>query len=315
MKTLGGMQFWGDVAFFHDFRIQRNVYSSHYRLLDGDDNRLASGTLPECRAKLDEIRKTKELPPMSGKAVILLHGIIRSSKSMQAMRDPFVKAGYTVFPFNYPSTRIEIPESAEYLHRAIQSLDGIEEINFVVHSMGGIVVRAYLAKHRDKRIRRMVMLGVPNRGAKMADRVKQLSLFRTIFGPAGQQLVSAPDGLIAKLPTPDFEFAVIAGARGTLTGFNPLVPGDDDGTVSVASARLPGAADFVTVPVLHSFIMNSPDAVDYSVRFIQTGRLRDKGQPHPIPKPKTAEPKTPKSKPSTEPKTETETKPSDAAGT
>ncbi len=284
MKTLGGMQFWGDVHFFHDWRIQRNVFTGHYRLLDGKDFRYASGTLKEMKGVLDQIRKETALPPMSGKAVILLHGMIRSSKSMNVMREPLERDGYRVFSFNYPSTRVKIQESAEYLHRAVESLEGIEEINFIVHSMGGLVVRAYLAEHHEKRIKRMVMMGVPNLGARMADRVKELSLYRAIFGPAGQQLGSEPGGLIAKLPTPGFEFAVIAGARGTETGYNPLIPGDDDGTVSVISTRLPGAADFMTIPVMHSFLMYHPTAVECSVRFINSGKLRKDGDPQPIPK-------------------------------
>ncbi len=284
MKTLGGRQFWGDVLYFHDWRIQKSVLTQRYRLLDGNDYRHAAGTLEECRAKLEAIKKEKNLPPMSGKAVIALHGIIRSSKSFNKMRGRLQDAGYTVFGFDYPSTRVEISDSAEFLHNVIESLDGIEEIDFVVHSMGGLVVRSYLSKHRDPRIKRMVMLGVPNLGADMADRLRENPLYRAIFGPAGQQLVTDGAGFIAKLPTPDFEFAVIAGARGTLDGYNPLIRGDDDGTVAVAGTRLPGATDFATVRCLHSFLMFNDEAIDYTLRFLGEGHLRADGSPHPIPK-------------------------------
>jgi pimeloyl-ACP methyl ester carboxylesterase len=284
MKTLGGRQFWGDVFFFREWRIQKHVVTGHHRLLDGEDYRHVAGTFDECRDKLDEIKKERKLEPMSGSAVVLLHGIIRSSKSMRKMRAPFEEAGYTVFSFDYPSTQADIPSAAEYLHSVLESLEGIREINFVVHSMGGLVVRAYLKEHEDKRIKRMVMLGVPNLGANLADRVQKVGLYRLVFGPAGQQLVSAPNGLIASLPAPEFEFAIIAGARGTLNGFNPLIPGDDDGTVTVNSTRLPGAADFITVSCLHSFLMGDDDAIDCSVRFIRSGRLRKEGERHPIPK-------------------------------
>jgi hypothetical protein len=81
-KTLGGRQFWADVAFLHEWRIQQNVLTGHYRLLDGDDYRHAWGTREACRRKLDEIRVARNLAPMSGEAVILIHGLVRSSKSM-----------------------------------------------------------------------------------------------------------------------------------------------------------------------------------------------------------------------------------------
>jgi pimeloyl-ACP methyl ester carboxylesterase len=284
MKTLGGRQFWGDVHAFHSWRIQQNVVTKHFRLLDGDDHRHASGSLKKCRDKLDEIRKQQKLPPMKGKAVIVVHGIIRSSKSFHKMRERLKKEGYTVIGFDYPSTRVDITTSAEYLRKVIASLEGINEIHFVVHSMGGLLVRCYLSKGRDKRIKRMAMLGVPNNGARMADTLKKNALFRMFLGPAGQQLTSDPKGFIKKLPVPDFEFAIVAGARGTLKGYNPLIPGDDDGTVSLKSARLQGAHDFITVKCLHSFLVSHPEAIKATVHFLRDGRLRKKGPRHPIPK-------------------------------
>lgn len=282
VRTMGGRQFWGDISFFQGFRIQRNVFTGHYRLLDAEDQRQASGSLDDCRKRLDEIRIERKLPPMKGKAVIAIHGVLRSSKSFAPMLDALKKSGYQVFGFDYPSTQVQIPEAAEYLHSCIQSLEGVEEINLVVHSMGGLVVRSYLGLHHDDRIHRMVMLGVPNRGAEMADLVKRNLLFRMIYGPAGQQLVTDPKGLIASLPTPEFDFAVIAGGRGDDRGFNPLIEGDDDGTVRVVSTRLPGAADFAMVKCLHSFLMRDPSVAEMTIRFLKDGKLRAEGDCQPI---------------------------------
>ncbi len=288
MKTMGGRQFWGDVEFFHDWRIQKNVFTGHCRLLDGNDVRHTWGSREECQKALEVQKRARKLPPMGGKAVVLIHGIIRSSKSFGPMRASLEQAGYKVFGFDYPSTQVPIPEAAEYLHECLQSLKGVEEINFVVHSMGGLVVRSYLSTHEDDRIRRMVMLGVPNKGAELADLLRQNFFFRAIYGPAGQQLVTDGQGLIARLPIPEFEFAVIAGARGDARGFNPLLAGDDDGTVRVDSTRLEGAADFNTVNCLHSLMMRDPNAIDQCLRFLRDGRLRADGPCQAIPRPKAA---------------------------
>ena len=284
-KTLGGRELWGDVLHFHDWRIQHNVVTKHYRLLDGNDVRQAWGSREQCLAKLDEIKRERKLPRMSGTGVILIHGIIRSSKSMSAFREPLTDAGFHVFPFDYPSTRVEIAESADYLRQVIESLDGIESLHIVAHSMGGLVTRVYLTKQPDPRIRRLVMIGSPNSGAELADlmRGKVNFLFKPLLGPAGQQLVTDPAGLIARLPTPTCEFAVIAGGRGG-NGFNPLISGDDDGIVSVASTRLPGAADFLLVNSLHLNLLRNDESIASAVRFLETGRLRDEGDPQPIPR-------------------------------
>ncbi|MEZ6051716.1 MAG: alpha/beta fold hydrolase [Planctomycetaceae bacterium] len=283
MKTLGGRQLWGDVHFFHGWRIQQNVLDGHFRLLDEDDVRHAWGSHEACHECLQQIRRDQGLKPMSGKAVILVHGIIRSSKSFDPMKEQLRSSGYQVFGFDYPSTRVDIPTSADYLKRCMASLEGIDEINFVVHSMGGLVVRASLEEGHDPRIRRMVMLGVPNRGARMANLLQKNFFYRTLYGPAGQQLIEDAEGYIARLPTPAFDFALISGARGTENGYNPLVPGDDDGTVSLESTRLPGACDFMTVPILHSVLMWDEAVISSTDRFLRTGALRESGMTEPVP--------------------------------
>jgi pimeloyl-ACP methyl ester carboxylesterase len=280
--TLGGRQMWGDVLYFRGWRIQQNALSKHFRLLDPDDVRQAWGTREECAAALEQIKRDQDLPPMQGRAVVVIHGIIRSSKSFAQLRVKLEERHVTVVGFDYPSTQVPIEESADYLRQMLQSLEGIEQIDLVVHSMGGLVLRTYLRDHRDPRFHRMVMLGVPNLGARMANIVQQNPLYRLIFGPAGQQLIEDPEGYIAGLPTPDFEFAVIGGARGTENGWNPLIPGDDDGTVSVDNTRLPGAADFMTAPVLHSFLMTNEDVVAATCRFLETGCLHEDGICRPI---------------------------------
>jgi len=285
MQTMGGRLFWGDVYFFHEWKIQQNVFTGHYRLLNGKDIRKASGTYGECIDTLLEIRKEEKLEPMKGKAVILVHGIIRSSKSFEKMRKRLVKEGYQVFGFNYPSTRVPITDASKYLERVLTSFEGIEEIDFVVHSMGGLVVRCYLmnCEKPDPRIKRMVMLGVPNQGAGIANKVQNWPLFKMLYGPAGQQLVTDSEGLISRLPIPEFEFGIVAGARGTEKGFNPLIPGDDDGTVELEHTKLPGAADFMTVSALHSFLMGHTVVIDSTIRFLEEGRFRADSPAQPIP--------------------------------
>ncbi len=282
MQTLGGRQFWGDVQFFHGWRIQRNVFTGHYRLLDEKDRRHASGSLADCQDKLQTLRAERGLPPMSGRGVILLHGIVRSSKSIYKVADQLRAEGFAAFPMEYPSTQISIPEAAEQLDSVIRHLEGVEELHLVGHSMGGLVIRAWFDRHSDPRVKRVVMLGTPNYGAELADYFKRNVLFRTIFGPAGRQLVTDDSGLILKLPIPPVEFAVIAGGRGDGKGWNPLIPGDDDGTVTVQSVRLAGAADSSVIPVLHHALLGDVEVARQTARFLKTGALRENGVREPV---------------------------------
>ncbi|MEN8161493.1 MAG: hypothetical protein ABFS41_15595, partial [Myxococcota bacterium] len=52
-----------------------------------------------------------------------------------------------------------------------------------------------------------------------------------------------------------------------------LIPADDDGTVSVASTRLAGMADFLTLPVTHTFILRSREAARQTLAFLRLGRF------------------------------------------
>lgn len=284
-KTPGGRQFWGDVHHFQGWRIQQHAFSPNYRLLGPDDVRYEVGSLDQCHVALKSISDKHRLEPMDGPAVILIHGLLQSSRCMTAMAASFRSAGYTTIDFDYPSTQITIPEAARYLDKLIKSLDGIDEINFVTHSMGGLVVRAWSMEFDDPRVHRMVMLGTPNLGAELADITHQYWILRTAAGPGARQLGTHADGLIPKLPPPRCEFAVIAGCSGTPAGWNPLIPGDDDGTVTVESTKLPGAADFMTVKSLHSRLLWEEEPRLHCVNFIKEGRLRLDADPQPIPLP------------------------------
>ncbi len=302
--TLGGKQFWADELCFHGWRIQRNVLDGGYRLLDENNKRHVQGNLEKCRDRLDQIKREKNLPPMRGKVVIVLHGLIRSRSSMSKLCNYLRKYGdYLVLNVTYPSTRQSITKHAESLKRVVDNLDGIEEINLVGHSLGNIVVRKYLAgdgengrKLPDPRINRIVMLAPPNHGSRIARALKGNTLFRTINGPAGQELGPGWDGMAGKLAMPDVEFGIIAGGRGgrfghgrkspvddnppkdgkqppSKRGYNPWLPDDNDGTVSVASTRLAGARDFAVLPVIHSLIMNDKTVHEYTLRFLQKGHF------------------------------------------
>jgi pimeloyl-ACP methyl ester carboxylesterase len=283
VPTLGGKQFWADELFFRDWRIQRNAVTGHYRLLDPRNRRHTWGSFEHCRAKLDEIRRDRKLPPMKGRVVIVLHGLIRSRESMDRLCDYLRrKSDLTVINLGYPSTRAGIAEHAQSLARVIDHLDDVEQINFVGHSMGNIVVRHYLGDQRaaapgrplDKRFGRMVMLGPPNQGSQIATSLADNEVFAFVNGQPGQELGADWKTIEKKLIAPPFEFGVIAGGRGDDAGFNPLLPGDDDGTIRVATAHLVGEKDFLVVPVLHSFLMNDPRVMESTLRFLEKGRFR-----------------------------------------
>ncbi len=286
LPTLGGRQFWTDVRHFHQWRIQQHARSGRCRLLDGDDTCQATGAFDLCLAMLERIEVRQQLPAMRGKAVILLHGLGRTRASMSKLAAYLNECGgYNIFNISYASTRTKIAESAGALKQIIDHLDGIEEINLVTHSLGGIVLRHYLSD-MDERVQRFVMLAPPNHRSEMAQKMARVPLFKMIAGNAGQQLGRDWDKLAPHLATPRCDFGIIAGGAGNRRGYSPLLPGDNDGTVTVASTRLTGAADFRVVPVGHTFIVEDEAVLQSTLRFLQQGFFTTEAERQPIEHPR-----------------------------
>lgn len=278
--TLGGKQFWTDERVFHDWRIQRLVVSGHYRLLDDRNVRQAWGTREQCEAVFLRLKQEKQLPPLGREVVILLHGLTRTRESMEPIAKYLREhSRYTVLTVGYASSREKTADHAAALAKVIEHLDGVEQVHFVAHSLGNLVIRHYLADrdqgvHQGKsvpQIGRIVMLAPPNQGAEIARRVRASSLFRTVWGTTGQEIARHWEELEPRLAVPRGEFGIIAGSLGNSDGRNPLVAGDDDMVVAVSETRLVGAADFLELPVLHSFIMTDDRVLECTLRFLEHG--------------------------------------------
>ena len=289
-QTLGGVAFWRDELFFHQWRIQRNVFTGHCRLLDGDDRRYESGTFEECQTKLDEIRTARKLPAMKGRAVILMHGLGAIRGMMSPLASSLEKRGYQVFNVSYPSTRSELAEHAKGLASVVSNLDGIEEIHFVCHSMGGLVVRRWLGDCRDgvdgckpdPRLKRIVMLATPNHGAERAMRWGHNVFFMAVAGTSALEMGAAWNGVEKMLATPDCEFGIIAGGRGNADGFSTSIEGDGAGLICVETTRLEGAQDFVLLPYQHTVLLFKTKTHEHVAQFLATGSFRKSNEREPI---------------------------------
>ena len=218
--------------------------------------------------------------PDTAECVVLLHGLGRTRLSMQPLASYLKKQGYRVINLGYPSTEYPIEELADFIGEKVEQVSGTQasRLHFVTHSLCGIVLRCYLKKNRPANLGRVVMLGPPNRGSELVDTLSKTFLFSKIYGPAGMKLGTGPDGVPNQLGPVDFELGVITGNRSVNPFFSRLIPGEDDGKVSVEGAKVEGMADFLVVPRSHPFIMNSPEVAEQVVHFIRHGRFRKQGR-------------------------------------
>lgn len=209
--------------------------------------------------------------------VVLAHGLGRSDWSMWMFSHRLEAAGYKVCSLDYPtvgeSVETVLGESTRQINACIGSAP---ETHFVGHSLGGLVIRAYLQNNKDLleagRVGKLVLIGTPNKGSELADYLSD-SWVMKIGGGIGQALMTGNNGLGQNLDQPDVNLGVIAGTKSSSLTSNRF-KGPNDGLVSVESTKLQSMSDFITVEVNHTQMRYSPEVAEQTIHFLQHGRFR-----------------------------------------
>ena len=214
---------------------------------------------------------------ISAECVVLLHGLARTSASMSTMAERLTEQGYTVINVDYPSR-----------HNTIEKLSGIavneglefcrkreaKRIHFVTHSLGGILVRYYLAAQKIPELGRVVMLAPPNQGSKVVDKFSGYPGYRLINGSAGYQLGTKENSIPLKLGPANFEVGIIAGDSTINLILSTAFDEPNDGKVAVEDTKLDGMKDFLVVHRFHPFIMQGGEVIEQVLCFLQHGYFK-----------------------------------------
>lgn len=187
--------------------------------------------------------------------VILVHGLGRTSLSLRRLGRRLRRARHTPLYFGYAPWLESCDGIVARLAARMGELDAEGEPWAAIgHSLGGLLLRAALARSEPRRFAHLIMLGTPNHPPRLATHVAGYAPFRWFAGECGQRLASRES--FAGLPSPPYDYTVIAGVRGFHGSRSPFGQEPNDGIVALSEARVKPEDQVPTFPVRHSFMMN-----------------------------------------------------------
>ncbi|PJZ64099.1 alpha/beta hydrolase [Leptospira wolffii] len=181
-----------------------------------------------------------------------------------------------VYYVDFPSRSNDVQNvSKSYVSPIVKSacVNRVTKVHFVTHSAGGIILRYFLKENKLPNLGRVVMLSPPNMGSEVADFLTDFSFLNFLFGPMLFQLRTEKSSFVNMIGLPNFEYGVIMGNSSYDFISSLIIPGDDDGKVSIERSKLANTKEFMLVNRTHTFIMDGPEVQRATFRFIQSGKF------------------------------------------
>ena len=206
--------------------------------------------------------------------VVVLHGLGRSNAAMWSFANRLRESGYYVKRVGYDSLRQTPQHILDQVAKQINACCAHQTntVNFVGHSLGGLLIRDYLQHYKVDSLGRVVLMGTPNQGTPLADYFQDTWLMK-LAGPTAKQLGTGDKSFPKSLGEPYYPVGVIAGVSESTSSNETILPGDDDGWVTIESTRLTGMHDFIVVRSGHSMMRYNSEVFHQVVSFLKTGKF------------------------------------------
>lgn len=206
--------------------------------------------------------------------VYVFHGLGRTKSAMWPLAARLEDAGFEVKKIGYHSL-IDSPEEimldiSEQISASLPKDN--RTIHFVGHSMGGLLIRAYLDSNKVEHLGRVVLIGTPNQGSAVVDKYRD-KWWMKILGPMPRVLGTDSTGFHQSIGDPYYPVGIIAGITNWKN--EDVLPGKDDGVVPLESAKLKGMTDIITIESGHTMLRYDKDVADQTIEFLRNGKFKD----------------------------------------
>lgn len=200
--------------------------------------------------------------------VVLVHGLWYGPISMGLLAVRLEGMGLTCHRFGYPTLRRSVQANAQALYRFARELKS-GQLDFVGHSLGGLVILHMFERFADLPPGRVILLGSPVRGSQVVSRMVENKAARPLIGQARSGLQRG----FSNAP-PGRETGVIAGTSGVGLGrVIKHLEKPHDGTIAVSETRLDDAADKLELPVSHTGLVLARPVAEAIATFLRHGQF------------------------------------------
>lgn len=217
--------------------------------------------------------------------VILIHGLHQAPFMLRPLAKRLQAQGFSTHQYGYRSMRDGIQTHSARLNQWLETNHDPEHlIDLVAHSLGGLIIRDFVAAYPQWKIGRCVTLGTPHNGSICADYT-----WRLLPAIVGSAYKNALDGTVAALPE-HIDLGVIAGNKPQGLG-QPFLSYHNrkliktgaalsaeqlahDGTVYVSETQLANATDHLILPVTHTGMLIHKAVAEQTGHFLIQGQFQ-----------------------------------------
>lgn len=206
--------------------------------------------------------------------VVLIHGFCKGADDMQYWKKHLAPEFSDVITPDLPTTFSSFERCLEKLTQAIDdaSPEQYDQIFIAGHSMGGLLAREYLQRHRPGNVKKLICVGTPHYGSKLADIALCLPGAGMIWKPLHALKLSARQQLTTP-EIPGLEIAVIVSTNNGHWPGKLFLSDQADGLVDLTSAHAPDAKHVSRTGAAHVKMQYDRETADLIKKFFIHGQF------------------------------------------